>query len=211
MKITSITTSPYASNSYLINEKVLIDPGMDTDQLIQKIKEHTSPENIELIILTHSHFDHCAAAKPVAEICNAPIAIHKDDAQALKSKEESVSILFSAPAPDIDPDILYENGDIIKISETEAMEVIHTPGHTPGGISLYEPYSKSLFSGDTVFPNGGIGRTDFTGGSIDQLSASIEKLTELDVITLYPGHGPVTSDDVNKQIRLSLQMSRAYR
>ncbi|MCD4801075.1 MAG: MBL fold metallo-hydrolase, partial [Methanococcoides sp.] len=69
MKITSITTSPYASNSYLINEKILIDPGMDTDRLIQKIKEHTRPENIELIILTHSHFDHCAAAKSVAEIC----------------------------------------------------------------------------------------------------------------------------------------------
>lgn len=210
MEVSSITTSPYSSNSYLINEKILIDPGMDTDRLIQKIKEITDPESIEIIILTHCHYDHSAAAEAIANICNAKIAIYKDDAQALKSEEETVSVLFSAPAPNIEPEILYENGDKIELEDTETLNVIHTPGHTPGGISLYEPTSKSLFSGDTVFPNGGIGRTDFAGGSMGQLSTSIEILTELDVTTLYPGHGPVTSDNVNKQIRLSLQMARAY-
>lgn len=211
MKVQRINTSPYASNSYLINEKILIDPGMDTGRLIEKLEELTEPANIELIILTHGHFDHSAAAKPVAKLCDAPIAIHKDDAASLKSEEESASMLFSSPAPDFEPDILYEDGDIVRIDDAEALQVIHTPGHTPGGISLYEPYSKGLFSGDTVFPNGGMGRTDFAGGSIEDLSRSIEKLTELDVITIYPGHGPVTSDDANKQIRLSLQMSKAFR
>ncbi|MGM0771253.1 MAG: MBL fold metallo-hydrolase [Halobacteriota archaeon] len=211
MKVQRINTSPYASNSYLINEKILIDPGMDTNRLIEKLKELVDPANIELIILTHSHFDHSAAAKPVADLCDAPIAIHKDDAASLKNEEESASMLFSAPAPDFEPDILYEEGDIVKIDDIEALQVIHTPGHTPGGISLYEPYSKGLFSGDTVFPNGGIGRTDFAGGSIEELSKSIEKLTELDIITIYPGHGPVTSDEANRQIQLSLQMSRSFR
>ncbi|WP_135610240.1 MBL fold metallo-hydrolase [Methanococcoides sp. AM1] len=211
MKVQRINTSPYASNSYIINGKILIDPGMDTNKLIQKLEELTEPKNIELVILTHGHFDHSAAAKPVAELCDAPIAIHKDDAASLKSEESSASMLFSSPAPDFEPDILYENGDIVRINDTEALQVIHTPGHTPGGISLYEPYSKGLFSGDTVFPNGGIGRTDFAGGNMEDLSRSIEKLTELDVITLYPGHGPVTSEDVNKQIRLSLQMSKTFR
>lgn len=211
MKVQRINTSPYASNSYLINGKILIDPGMDMNKLVEKLEELTDLRNIDLIILTHGHFDHSAAAKPVAELCDAPIAIHKDDASSLKSEETSASMLFSSPAPNFEPDILYENGDIVRISDTEALQVIHTPGHTPGGISLYEPYSKGLFSGDTVFPNGGIGRTDFAGGDMEDLSRSIERLTELDVITLYPGHGPVTSEDVNKQIRLSLQMSKTFR
>jgi len=87
--------------------------------------------------------------------------------------------------------------------------VIHTPGHTPGSICLHEVQSKSLFSGDTIFPQGSIGRTDLPGGSPQDIVRSISKIAQLDITTLYPGHGAVTADNVNEQIKQSLMLARA--
>ena len=87
--------------------------------------------------------------------------------------------------------------------------MIHTPGHTPGSICLYEAQSKSLFSGDTVFPYGSVGRTDLPGGSSRDLIRSISRLVKLDVSVLYPGHGEVTSNNVNEQIKQSLELAKA--
>ena len=115
------------------------------------------------------------------------------------------------PAPAVVPSVIFEGGEKIPISNTENLEVIHTPGHTPGGICLFEPESKSLFSGYTVLPQGSSGRNDFMGGSSGELTRSIEKLTHLDVNILYPVHGIVTDENVNAQIHLSLQMSAVMR
>jgi glyoxylase-like metal-dependent hydrolase (beta-lactamase superfamily II) len=75
---------------------------------------------------------------------------------------------------------------------------------------LYEPKTKSLFSGDTVFPYGGVGRTDFPEGSLKEMKKSLERLSKLDVKILYPGHGEVTSDDMNRQIRNSLKLTQSF-
>ncbi|TQD28488.1 MBL fold metallo-hydrolase [Methanolobus vulcani] len=209
MQVKHFIIGLYDANSYLINGKILIDTGMSTDGLISAIKENIDIEDLELIILTHCHYDHTASAQAIADISGAKIAIHKDDEPLLSNDIVSAAAMFGNKAPAIKPDMLLEEGDRIPVGNGKELEVIHTPGHTPGGICLYESNSKSLFSGDTVFPNGSIGRTDFQGGNRDQLTASINKLVELDVKTLYPGHGEVTSNDVNTQIQLSLRMSKS--
>ena len=209
MQVKHFNIGLYDANSYLVNGKILIDTGMSTEGLIAAISENIDIKDLELIILTHCHYDHTASAQEIANMSGAKIAIHKDDAPLLKNDKVTASTMFGYKAPAIEPDMLLEEGDRIPLGEEEELEIIHTPGHTPGGICLYETKSKSLFSGDTVFPNGSIGRTDFEGGNRSQLTGSINKLVKLDVNTLYPGHGEVTSNDVNKQILFSLKMSKS--
>ncbi|WP_406656073.1 MBL fold metallo-hydrolase [Methanolobus sp. ZRKC2] len=209
MQVKHFNIGLYDANSYLINGKILIDTGMSTEGLIAAIEESIEIKDLELIILTHCHYDHTASAQEIARLSGAKIAIHKKDEPFLKNDNMSASAMFGHRAPSIEPDMLLEERDRIPIGDDEELEVIHTPGHTPGGICLYEAQTKSLFSGDTVFPNGNIGRTDFQGGNSSELTESISKLVKLDVKTLYPGHGEVTSNDVNRQIDLSLNMSRS--
>ena len=88
--------------------------------------------------------------------------------------------------------------------------MIHTPGHTPGGICLYSERDKALFSGDTVFPEGSFGRTDLPGGNATKLVESIRKLTLLDVSVMYPGHEDIVNRSANEQIRMSLMLASQY-
>lgn len=210
MQVRHFNAGLYDANSYLINGKVLVDTGINTSALIAAIEKNIDIRNLQLIILTHCHIDHTAAAEEIAKKSGAQVAIHREDAPLLKDDEVSAASLFGRRTPQLEPDILLEDGQRIKVGEDEELEVIHTPGHTPGGICLYEPISKSLFSGDTVFPNGSIGRTDFEGGSLSALTASVSKLAALDIKTLYPGHGNITSDNVNRQIEMSLGTSRGF-
>jgi glyoxylase-like metal-dependent hydrolase (beta-lactamase superfamily II) len=210
MQVKHFNAGLYDANSYLINGKVLVDTGMNTSALIAAIEKNIDIKELELIILTHCHFDHTAAAGEIAKKSGARVAIHGEDAPLLKDDNISAASLFGRRPPAIEPDMLLEDGQRIRVSDDEELEVIHTPGHTPGCICLYEPGSKSLFSGDTVFPEGSIGRTDFDGGDPSALTASISKLTALDIKTLYPGHGNITSDNVNRQIEMSLRMSRGF-
>jgi glyoxylase-like metal-dependent hydrolase (beta-lactamase superfamily II) len=210
MQVRHFNAGLYDANSYLINGKVLVDTGINTSALIAAIEKSIDIRDLELIILTHCHIDHTAAAEEIAEKSGARVAIHREDAPLLKDDGISAASLFGRRTPQFEPDMLLEDGQRIRIGEDEELEVIHTPGHTPGGICLYEPVSKSLFSGDTVFPNGSIGRTDFEGGSPAALTASISKLAALDIKTLYPGHGNITSENVNRQIGMSLSMSRGF-
>jgi hydroxyacylglutathione hydrolase len=89
------------------------------------------------------------------------------------------------------------------------LDVMETPGHSQGSICLYEKSEKILFSGDTVFPDGNIGRTDMYGGDTTELISSVERLTKLDVKTMYPGHMEITSKDVDQQIQMSLCFAKS--
>ncbi|MEA1906870.1 MAG: MBL fold metallo-hydrolase [Euryarchaeota archaeon] len=189
--------SQYA-NAYLIDGTVLIDAGIDP----AVIQGHEP----ELIILTHCHFDHTCAAPAIVEMTGAKIAIHEADAVLLGDDRATAAVMFGKHAPEITPDLLLRGGETLEF-DGFALEVIHTPGHTQGGICLYEPETRSLFSGDTVFPDGGIGRYDL-GGDIATLADSIELLASLDVAVMYPGHLEVTYVDVPAQIRLSLDRAR---
>jgi len=204
MQVIKLKNSPYDANAYLVDGTVLVDVGMDGQAVISELEKHIQPGHLETIILTHCHYDHSGGAGAVAAFTGAKIAIHKDDAPLLTSAQASAAGLFGEKAPDILPDILLSGGEFFG-----EFEVIHTPGHTPGGICLYSAGSKTLFSGDTVFPEGSFGRTDLFGGNASRLIESIKKLTLLDVRVMYPGHGDIVTD-AKEQIKMSLLMASQY-
>lgn len=205
MRIIKLKNSPYDANAYLVDSSILIDVGMDAESIITQLKETINPGQLKTIILTHCHFDHSGGAAGVAAAYGAKIAIHKDDAPLISSSHASVSELFGEKAPSAVPEILLEGGEVFG-----ELEVIHTPGHTPGGICLYSSRSNILFSGDTVFEDGSFGRTDLFGGNARKLVGSIKKLTLLDVKVMYPGHGDAVTEDANGQIKLSLMMASQF-
>ena len=205
MQVIKINNSPYDANAYLVDGTILIDVGMDSSDIIPELQKHIDPHDLEIIILTHCHYDHSGGAGGVAAATGAKIAVHKKDAPLLNNPDATASRLFGKKNPIIVPDILLAGGE--KFGE---LEVIHTPGHTPGGICLYDPKSKALFSGDTVFQDGSFGRTDLFGGNSSLLIESIRKLTLLDVIIMYPGHGEIVTTNANEQVKLSLMMASQY-
>ena len=136
MKVIRVIASSIGNNSYILLTKkpAIIDPSENVDAVLNHLKEHIEPEKLEHIILTHYHFDHVLGVPRLKEETNAKVMIHGLDAKFL----------------DFKPDKLLKDNDIIDLGNC-SLKVIHTPGHTPGSICLYEPKSKSLFSGDTVF------------------------------------------------------------
>ncbi len=202
MQVIKLKNSPYDANAYLLDGYILVDVGMDAGLIIAELEKHIQPGDLETIILTHCHYDHSGGAGEVATYFGAKIAIHKDDAPLLRNAYACVSSMFGEKAPSIVPDILLKGGEVFG-----EFEVIHTPGHTPGGICLYCADSKILFSGDTVFQDGGFGRTDLYGGNTLQLIESIKKLILLDVGVMYPGHGDIVIKDANGQIKMALRIA----
>jgi len=194
----------FESNVYLIiDEKIaLIDAGtgFETKNLIKQIEEYTN--KIDIIILTHEHLDHCGGAAALKEHFNVKIAMHEHGSAAVENG--IFSEFFNARIEKTRVDIKLKGGEIIKLGEYE-LHVIHTPGHSMGSICLYEPNKKALFSGDTIFLDGGIGRTDFPGGNAALLKKSIEKLSKLDVKALYPGHGDYDEENGSLHIKLAMQ------
>ncbi len=193
MIVSKVVVGPFASNCYIVGsesnkEGVIIDPGADAKEILKNVKDLGL--DIKFIVLTHGHIDHTGAVKEAKKATGAEVAIHTDDAKSLQ--EQLLGKLFglSYPPPP-PPDWLLKDGDSIDISDSHFL-VIHTPGHTPGGICLLG--ERVVFSGDTLF-NYGIGRTDMPGGSYSQLMNSIHtKLMILpDNTTVYPGHGPATT------------------
>jgi len=191
MKVIRVVASEIGTNSYLLLTKkpVIIDPCTLADKVLNNLKKHIKPQDLEYIILTHYHYDHADAALKIKEVTKAKVLIHELDAKFL----------------DFKPDRTLRDNEILDLRDNK-LKVIHTPGHTPGSICLFEPKTKSLFSGDTVFPYGSVGRTDLPGGSTEQLIESLKRLCKLDVKVLYPGHGEITDEDVNEQIKNSLRI-----
>jgi glyoxylase-like metal-dependent hydrolase (beta-lactamase superfamily II) len=165
------------ANSYIYGT-ILIDAGVPP-MAVRPFKDQ-----INTIILTHCHFDHTARVKEIAHMCNAKVAIHKNDTGGLVDDLQSLSMHFGARSPGIVPDIVLDEGDIIG-----ELMVLHTPGHTPGSICLWSERDCVLISGDTVFSDGCFGRYDFPGGNRIELARSLDRLALLDVEGLYPGHG----------------------
>ncbi len=193
MILEKLVVGPLGTNCYIVADEkarlgMIIDPGYHHMVILEKVKELGL--NIEYIVLTHGHFDHIAALRIVKEATGAKIAIHKDDVKVLEDKFLGAFLGFTGKAPP-SPDILLSDGEEIKVGEL-VFKVLHTPGHTPGGICLYG--QGICLSGDTLF-NEGVGRTDLSGGDSQQLLESINiKLMALpDEIKVYPGHGPETT------------------
>ncbi len=196
MIVEKLVVGPYASNCYIVGsqsnkEGMIIDPGDEAKRILKKVEELKL--DIKLIVLTHGHIDHTGALKEVGEATGAAVAVHTDDAQSLGRGVSLISVLMpglSYPTPP-PPDRLLKDGDSIDIGDLHFL-VLHTPGHSPGGICLLG--EGIVFSGDTLF-NYGIGRSDLPGGSHSQLMDSLQtKLMTLpDDTIVYPGHGPGTT------------------
>jgi len=198
-----LVVGPFAANCYIIGseltkEGVIIDPGDEARQTLKKVKDLQL--DIKVIVLTHGHIDHIGGVKEVKEATGAEVAIHTDDAKSISGQEgRLISMLVSGlsyPAPP-SPDRLLNGGDSIDIGDLNFL-VLHTPGHTPGGICLLG--NGVVFTGDTLFKYG-VGRTDLPGGSYSQLMNSLHtKLMVLpDETIVYPGHGPETTIGVERR------------
>src|SRR5712692_10447876 len=192
--IACVTVGDFKENCYLYacphtREAVIIDPGDEAERILKRIQE------LELIpkyiINTHGHIDHICAIDAVSATYPVPLAIHPADLSMYTDKRAAEMFGRSAPLVQRKAHILLQEGITITVG-TLALEVLHTPGHSPGGICLVSrPYC--VFSGDTLF-NRGIGRTDLPGGDYGQIVKSIrEKLYRLeDELVVFPGHGPPT-------------------
>ncbi len=175
---------------------VVIDPGDEADKILMSLAE--SQLTVKYIINTHGHFDHVGANKKLKAATGADILIHKDDAPML-AQVSSASMAFGLQVEDSPPaDRTLTDGDKITFGDI-TFTVIHTPGHSPGGISLLT--DNVVFVGDSLF-YGSIGRTDFPGGDYNTLIASIKnKLLPLgDDVKVYTGHGPATTIGQEKRM-----------
>jgi len=191
--VEKLVVGPFASNCYIVGsqsnkEGMIIDPGDEAKQILKRVKDLEL--DIRFIVLTHGHIDHTGALKEVREVTGAKVAIHADDAKSLKVQSLSRIFGLSYPTPP-SPDRLLKGGESLDIGDLH-FEVLHTPGHTPGGICLLG--EGVVFSGDTLF-NYGVGRTDLPGGSSSQLLNSIQTrlMTLPDNTVVYPGHGADTT------------------
>ena len=194
MIIKTLAVGPIQANCYILGcedtlEAAVIDPGDDTDRILYALSE--SSLIAKIIINTHGHFDHVSANKRLKEVTGAPILIHTLDAPMLDQLSSSAAAWGMSADNSPRPDRELNDGDEVPFGQT-ILKVIHTPGHTPGGISLFA--GDVVFVGDTLF-QGSIGRTDFPGGSFETLRDSIQKKLFVldDNVQVYTGHGPQTT------------------
>jgi glyoxylase-like metal-dependent hydrolase (beta-lactamase superfamily II) len=186
--IERLVVGPLATNCYILksgDELAVIDPGGDAELILEKAKELGG--TVKYVIDTHGHIDHIAANREVIEATGAELLIHELDAKLLALPDRNLSSLMGMKLTSPAPSRLLKEGDKVAVGEEE-MTVLRTPGHTPGGICMLA--SRYAFTGDTLFVDS-IGRTDFPGGSDEQMQESLNKLqTVLQKDTmLYPGHG----------------------
>lgn len=195
LKIETYVLGPVMTNCYFaINEDtketVIIDPADKADVLKQKIdKEALKPV---AVLLTHGHFDHILAASELADSFHIPIYASKEEKELLETPSLNLSVTLGKNIS-LTPTVLLNDKDIIKLVGTE-VNIIHTPGHTGGGICYLFKESKVLFSGDTLF-EGTVGRADLPTGNLNTLLDSVNRklMTLPDDITVFPGHGESTT------------------
>jgi glyoxylase-like metal-dependent hydrolase (beta-lactamase superfamily II) len=180
---------PLQANCYIVgceqsHQAAVIDPGGDADRILMALAKEKL--TLSVIINTHGHFDHVGANKPLKDATGADLMIHPLDAPMLEHLAGSAAAWGLRAENSPEPDRLLEEGDVVECG-TIRFNVLHTPGHTPGGISLHA--DNALFVGDTLFA-GSIGRTDFPGGDYDTLIRNIQtKLFALpDDTRVYTGH-----------------------
>lgn len=212
MRVTRVVVGALDTNCWIVGDDLdgpvaVIDPGAEAPRILQIL----DGAHVAYVILTHAHFDHIGAVEELLAATGAQLVAHADDAGSLSSAETTGGAAFgfahTAPAPDL----VLVDGDALRLGAV-TLAVLHTPGHTPGGMCLLAtddaPGAAHLFAGDTLF-SGSVGRTDFPGGDSRALSRSIAtRLAPLDATTVvHPGHGPDTT--IAREARLNPFWPRA--
>lgn len=198
MEIDGLILGSYQTNSYILREDesaencLIVDTGLEAGSLIDFLGERNL--NPVAVVLTHGHTDHIRGVALLREkFPGIKVYIHRLDTEMLTGAVSNLSLMEGIRFSTEPADVLLEEGDVVEQAGIK-LQVLHTPGHTPGGICLYSEDEGIVFSGDTLFC-AGVGRTDFPGGNMARLLKSIrEKLFILpDETVVYPGHGPVTT------------------
>lgn len=196
IKALSFPLGELQTNTYILwdedtSEAVIVDPAASGDFINDQLLEHQlSPT---AIWLTHGHFDHVMGLLEVSSAFKVPIWLHQNDTFLLKKAADSARHWLQIDPPPVpDATSFWEDGDILWVGSYQ-FKVIHTPGHTPGSVSLYNSESELLISGDTLFQEA-VGRTDFSYASDAELKKSLRTLFNLpDGTTVLPGHGQTTT------------------
>ena len=189
LDIKIVTGGPLGVNTYVVGVEgggscLVIDPGAEAE----KVAKAVGNRRAQAVLLTHGHFDHMLYAKRWLDQ-GAKLYVHTLDAQALRSPSLNLSQVVNTQLVLPQADVLLEDGDVVREAGVE-LTVLHTPGHTPGGVCYLS--GKTLFSGDTLF-YGSYGRLDLPGGDVQEMIASLSRLMQLDGETVaYPGHGMKT-------------------
>ncbi len=191
----SVFDDGFVTNTYIVTdeesgETAVVDPGVGDEKLIEKLEE----KPVKFILITHGHFDHIGGVNFVKERTGAKVVVHREDEEMLNDSEKNCGEI----AEPIISDILVEDGSKLMLGNSE-ITVMHTPGHTKGGVCYIFPQDRVLFSGDTLFKLTA-GRTDLYGGNPRTELMSLEKIGGLDGdYKVYPGHDDSTTLDFERQ------------
>jgi glyoxylase-like metal-dependent hydrolase (beta-lactamase superfamily II) len=190
MLIKNIIVGPLEENCYIVademtKEAMVIDPGDEPERILEVIKANNL--RVKYIVCTHTHFDHLGAVTDIKNETDAKIIIHKDELEIYEGARDQAALWGYDLEPLPEPDMFVDEGDNIEIGNLR-FEILHTPGHSPGGICLLG--EGIVFTGDTLFA-GSVGRTDFYGGDMNKLKKSFLRLMSLPPETkVFSGHGP---------------------
>ena len=206
MKIYSFTGRGFSSNCYVVCSEsqgrgAVVDPSVDYDIVAQSLG--VAMPTIDFILLTHGHFDHILELDDWRAKTKARVLVHEGDANSLLDSSQSCFMQFYGVDKTFAPcDGFLAEGDVLPIGG-EVLRVLHTPGHTQGSVCFEG--DGFLLTGDTIFADGGIGRTDLPGGSLSALRISLKRILAMqDNILLYPGHGATTSVAIERNNHLYL-------
>jgi glyoxylase-like metal-dependent hydrolase (beta-lactamase superfamily II) len=202
MIIRKLVVGPLGANCYIIGDEstkqgIVIDPGDEPDRILELIEKEDL--KISAIVCTHAHFDHIGVAGDIKKATGAKILLHKADVELYEGAKDQAAFWGYDVEDMPPPDGFLNEGDRVQVGNL-TFNVLHTPGHSQGGICLYG--EGIVITGDTLF-QGSVGRTDFLGGDIAKLKKSFWRLLSLpeDTIVL-PGHGPETKVRIEKQENL---------
>ncbi|OPX57327.1 MAG: hydroxyacylglutathione hydrolase [Methanomassiliicoccales archaeon PtaB.Bin134] len=182
----------FDSNIYLLTgeDPILVDvgTGMHHQDVLKWLSYTVKRNKVRRIVLTHRHYDHTGGAAGMAKELGAEVLMHADDSPAVRQGDprQTLAYMFGVPGHPVEVTDLVD-GQVLSTGSSN-FQVVHTPGHTSGSISLWEKDKGILLSGDTVFV-GGVGRWDLPSGNFEQLVGSVKKLLSLAPKEIYPGHG----------------------
>lgn len=210
MTIRKITTSvPYDSNIYLVSGErpVLVDAGtgLASSEVVRSVRSLTDVPPVA-VVATHCHYDHVGGIRALADAFGCKVLAGLLDAPYIREADPDFTLagLFGGALSPVPVEDLAE-GDVIETGD-HSFRVLETPGHTPGGICLYEDSTGWLISGDTLFLDG-FGRTDFPGGSMSALRDSLRRLSKIDIRGVFPGHGNTSDRYSHECIERTLRLA----